>query len=94
MTETQQPLVQMTEDEWSDKYKPVGMERDGSGTITRDAHEIPHDVQDSHLWTLVETKAGEYFIPGWHRVNHVAFVVTQIAWEHENIEVEMDQPDF
>lgn len=86
-------LVTMTESEFDTKYEPIGLERDGSGTLWREEHEIPEDLERNHLWTVVEGDEGTCYIPDWHFVNRVAYVVTKVPWEHMNIEVKVDGPD-
>lgn len=77
----QQTLI--SEDDFFDQYRPVntpGTPADGGEFY----HEYEHvkDMDAHSVWTIVDGEdGGMYAIPGFHVVNKVCYVVTEVPWK-------------
>lgn len=68
------------------RYDPVDLP---DGTIMQD--EVPPDVTDRHIWTVVEGDNNKnYVVPGRHYVNRLGYVVCTVPW----CDVEEQQPGY
>lgn len=80
--------------DWYEKYKPVENPNGGSGPAWDDKIQM-FEVDDKRIltadpkmvWTLVECDGHLIISPGFHFVNRMGFYITEVPWEHEDIEV-------
>ena len=51
--------------------------------------------QINHLWTIIEGDIHTWFAPGYHLVNRLGYIITQIPWQdgQEDIMDEWDPED-
>jgi hypothetical protein len=47
-------------------------------------------MNDRQVWTWVDADGGTYIIPGYHYVNRIGYFLTEKEWEHEEVEVVVD----
>jgi hypothetical protein len=87
--DTRPPFMQMNEDEFDQMFGGTVESPDGVAMWT--SHPTEHDptIAKDRIWTVVENGENEnlYLLPGDHKVNHLAWVVTEEAWGNPNIEV-------
>lgn len=88
----------MTEDEFDEEFKPVTFEHEfgieaPQGGVTWVEFEVAKQYPVERVWTVVDTEDGEYALPGFRVVNRFMYVVTQVPWPDENIEVKFDSVD-
>ena len=90
-------FIKLTEDEFEEQFRPVENLEQGQGIYQFDAY----DAKDSgflqfiainypaHVWTRIDGDDGRvYNINGWHIVNRIDYVVTEVPWlEHHDYEV-------
>lgn len=88
------PLESMTYAQWVERYRPkkntvVDSAPDGDTMFETDGAEYAHVTsQDVHtVWTQVQVPGGFIISPGNNRVNRQGYYVTEVPWEHLNIEV-------
>jgi len=73
----------ISEDDFFDKYRPVNT----PGTPANSGefyHEYEHvkGLDAQNVWTIVDGEdGGMYAIAGFHIVNKVSYVVTEVPWE-------------
>ena len=94
--------IEITEDEWIDKYKPMlspvqGYGFDfGDGDTLLDMSEpsefdLVEQTPDNRIWTAVENDGVITIVSGYHRVNRIGFIITQEAFnESDDISVALD----
>ena len=86
-------FIKLTEDQFDTEFKPVENIDQGNGIYHFDAY----DEKDSgflqfmatnypsHVWTRIEGDDGcLYNINGWHIVNRIDYVITEIPWKEKN----------
>jgi len=82
-------LIKLTDDEFDAQFKPVENLAQGQGVYQFDAY----DAKDSgflqfmainhptHVWTRIDGEDGcIYNISGWHIVNRIDYVITEVPW--------------
>jgi|DEB0MinimDraft_12_1074336.scaffolds.fasta_scaffold01004_2 hypothetical protein len=99
-----QEYTLLQEDEFLEKYKPIQNHMvedapfDGCmyETYGEELEFIREVSQESHsVWTILENDNGDFFYSsGYHFVNRYGYLVTEIAWEHDNIEVELENDTY
>jgi len=82
----------MNYDQWVEKYKPCTNHFDSTGgiyyeTFGKDAHFVLHEIDSSHVWTVIEGDTNVWIVSGIHYVNRLNFVVTDVSHDDEFIEV-------
>ena len=79
----------MTFAEWEEKYKPVSIVE--NELFSQDYAELkdPRCADNcSNLWTVIEADNGDWIISnGFHLVNRVGYILTEVPWEEEFLEV-------
>jgi hypothetical protein len=79
----------MTFAEWEEKYKPISIVE--NELFSQDYAELkdPRCADNcSNLWTVVEVDNGDWIISnGFHLVNRVGYILTEVPWEEEFLEV-------
>jgi hypothetical protein len=86
------PVARTLEDqiEFAEKYKPLGYEN-GAGpwqleTFGPDLDRVKA-AAPKRVWTIVEGDNGLlYIIAGFHWVNRINYVITEVPWENDMIE--------
>ena len=86
-------LIKLTDDEFETQFKPVENVAQGQGVYQFDAY----DEKDSgflqfmainhpaHVWTRIDGEDGcIYNINGWHIVDRIDYVITEVPWLYEN----------
>lgn len=95
-------FIKLTEDEFYAQFKPVENTEHGEGIYQFDAY----DAKDSaflqfiainyptHIWTRIDGDDGcIYNINGWHIVNRIDYLITEIPWlENHNYEIQDYMP--
>lgn len=69
---------------FDDTNRPVDMQIDISGG------ELPLGIDEQHVWTRVWADGCECIIPGYHRINRLAYIVTKYPWDadkDQNMEI-------
>ena len=90
-------FIQLTEDEFETQFKPVENSEQGQG-VYQDAYDEFKDSgffqfmatsYPAHIWTRIDGDDGCLDnINGWHIVNYVDYIVTEVPWlEHHDYEV-------
>jgi len=88
-------LKQMTEDEWSIKYKPVEnhlLEHKGTQMFETYGKELNHVVSTctktpNTVWTLLDCDGTLIISPGFWRINRLGYFITEVPHQNEDIEV-------
>lgn len=52
-------------------------------------HAYIKTVKDNHIWTLINAE-GLWILPGYRFVDRLGYFVTDIPWEDQNIEVDVE----
>lgn len=51
-------------------------------------------LKPKHLWTLLEGDEGQTFVSnGYHHVNRLGYFITEVAFDGEDLEVSVGEPD-
>jgi len=84
-------MAEITESEWSDKYKPMTnhLTNDGISYETYgDELEYILLQDDRHVWTEMDGDDGVYIVNGYHLVNRISYYLTNVPWQDgEHIEI-------
>lgn len=82
--------LELTEDEFETQYRPMYTGPDNNAVY--DDIEILRKMMGyvpiERVWTIVDTEGDLYALPGYHRVNRIGYVVTEVPWPHENVTAE------
>ena len=87
------PFVELTEEEFIEKYKPL---TNNKGSIKffstyEDAVE-EGGFANKNLWSLIQCPYDEMFIyPDHHSCDNIGYIIAEKEWEHENIQVDYNQ---
>ncbi len=90
-------MIKLTYDEFEEQFKPVENVHADQGVFQFDAY----DENDSdllqfisinypfHVWTRIDGEDGYvYNINGWHIINRIDYIITEVPWvEHNDYEV-------
>ena len=75
-------VADMTEREWDEQFVPLEAP---NGTLMWAWNEIPQDIPNNRIWSLVDGEQGRmWVIAGAHVVNVFGFAVTVNPWTDEN----------
>lgn len=85
-------------DEWFDKYKPITTEHGDLRvyeTYGADLEFIKSITEDNRVWTWLDSDDYSAILNGAFYVNRLCFYVTEIPWEGEagDIEINMYEPN-
>ncbi len=84
---TRRWVHKMSDDEFDRKYEPLNSPSVDWEYPYWEADEIVGQ-KDNHVWTVLHGDVDRlYIVPGIHRVNQFAFMVTRKPWKDKNIEV-------
>ena len=86
-------LIELTEDEWFDTYKPLPNYIDDNASFDGHMFETYGDelefikAQDSNrIWTYADgDEGGLYISSGWHVVNRIGYFITAVPFDEKNI---------
>ena len=85
----------MTFEEWFEIYQPI--KNNDEVNFEGYAFECNSDLEKvnnydfNYIWTLVDSDFEEqYILPNRHLVNRSCYFITEIPWENENIEVDLN----
>ena len=96
-------MKRITFEEFVEKYQPLCphnyLEDSHSGmafeTYGEDLEQVLTTVNNGHnnyCWTLVNCDEElDFIIPGYHIVNRQNYFITEVPWESEDIEVDMNE---
>jgi hypothetical protein len=91
-------LLKYSESEFQEKFKPMTAPSVDEGTIWTWSEVKAANIPKNRVWTIVETGDPEdenwYALPGYHIVNKIDYVVTEVPWPHENVEAVYFLDDF
>lgn len=94
--------IEMNEDDWAEKYKPLAAPIQGSGFSFGDDDTLidghrPEEVAaliaagDDRIWTVIDGDEGDtVIVSGRHFVNRVGHIITEEPWGPEDVEVKLD----
>jgi hypothetical protein len=74
-------------DVFCDKFKPVTTEENGNGPELRKFHWAGKDLEDlkkypdNQIWTMLDCDGKIYIVPGWHYVNRMDYLITEVPWK-------------
>ena len=85
---TSEPFVSIDYDTFEKTYQPLPSP---SGSDLWQWSELD-GIPTNRIWTEVEDESASA-MPGVHYVNRVGYLVTTSPWPHENIDVDMTDPD-
>ena len=90
-------FIKLTEEEFEMQFRPVENIEQGLGIYQFDAYDekdagflqFMATSYPAHVWTRIDGDDGcLYNINGWHIVNRVDYIVTEVPWlEHHDYEV-------
>ena len=82
-------LIKLTDDEFDAQFKPVENLEQGQGVYQFDAYDAKDNGflqfmainHPTHVWTRIDGEDGYiYNINGWHIVNRIDYVITEVPW--------------
>lgn len=87
--------MRITEKEFEEQYKPIQNNFKKENTIYFDTdgeqYAYLQHISNKHIWTWVEGEnENSWLIPGNHYINRMSYVITEKAWNDENIEVDLN----
>jgi len=87
-------------DSWSAKYKPIPnhLNEDGVDYFETYGIELGYvlgvaDCDPNRIWTYVDGDGGTYLINGYHLVNRIYYMITEVPYEGEYVEVIVSQEE-
>ncbi len=102
-------LIQITEEEWIEKYKPTVNHLDenagydfglGRGSLYETyGQELDYvwnknQTQPECIWTVIEGDAGMYIVSGYHHVNRLGYVITEKYHSGIDANIEVELEKF
>ena len=97
------PLIELTEDEWFDTYKPIKNHIDKAASVDGHMFETYGDevefVRSQHpanIWTYGDgDDGGTYIWNGFSLVNRIGYFVTEVPFDFKNvIQIMISEPDI
>jgi len=81
----------MNYDQWVEKYKPIKNYFDSTNDIFFETFgeelDFVKSADPKHVWTLVDGYEGTWIVSEFHVVNRIAYAVTEMPHNGEQIEV-------
>jgi|LakMenE18May11ns_1017448.scaffolds.fasta_scaffold9051472_2 hypothetical protein len=87
------PLIELTEDEWFDTYKPIKNHIDKNASV--DGHmfetygeelEFIEKQKELYIWTYGDgDDGGTYIWNGFHVVNRIGYFLTEVPFDDKSI---------
>jgi hypothetical protein len=79
--------IEIEEQEWFDTYKPVTNHLDDTASLGGIMFETYGEELDyvlnapkKNVWTYLDGDGGIYIINGYHLVNRLGYIVTEVPW--------------
>lgn len=73
-------------DEWLDTFCPKAAKKDWSYEEVL-KYKIPRRVPINRVWTVIQGERHRWIIPGRHIVNAEAYLVSELPWTDESLDV-------
>lgn len=86
-------MTELEYDEWFDKYKPITNDHDEIRiyeTYGKDLEFIESIIDDNRVWTFIDSGDFSVITNGAMFVNRLCYYVTEIPWEGEAGDIEID----
>jgi hypothetical protein len=81
-------MAEMTESEWSTKYRPIKnhLVSDDTTSFETYGEELDFVTQqpNSTVWTEMDGDNGVYIVQGYHLANRISYYVTEIPWQDDD----------
>jgi hypothetical protein len=78
-------MIEMTNEEWSAKYRPVKnhLAKDDTTVFGTHGEELlfVSDQPNSNVWTEMDLDEGVYIRAGYYERNRLAYYVTDVPWD-------------
>jgi hypothetical protein len=92
------PEIQMDEFEFERRYRPIvtetGAWRDFDWTDPEEKRLIDVACSERRIWTTVDDGSGfVMLVSGWHFVNRLGYVVTEVPFESERDDISVYDPE-
>jgi len=92
-------MKRITFEEFVEQYKPIENHLDKNASydglmFETYGEELKHvkNQEDYKIWTLVNCDDElDFIIPGFNFVNRIGYFITEMGWNEENIEVDMNE---
>ncbi|MBC8523008.1 hypothetical protein H8D29_03675 [PVC group bacterium] len=97
-------IIELSESEWVDKYKPITVpdgipsggwtDEDGRDTLFETYDEAITEIRkhdNKYVWTLIEEDDKQFITEGVHWVNRMGYFVTEVPHNDESYLVEVEQ---
>ncbi len=88
-------MKQLSYEEWIETYKPMTnpfIKAPFNGYMFETygkEHLYVRTAKNNNIWTLIDAE-GLWIIPGYRFVDRLGYFITEIPWEDEDIEVEIE----
>ncbi len=76
-------MERITNDEFFDKFIPFERNETLIYDFPDDETEIGKAIDENRIWTMLECDGKLILASGFHRINHIYFVITTNPWEKE-----------
>jgi hypothetical protein len=86
-------MTELEYDEWFDKYKPITNDHDELRiyeTYGVDLEFIESIIEDNRVWTFIDSGDFSVITNGAMFVNRLCYYVTEVPWEGEAGDIEID----
>lgn len=86
-------MTELEYDEWFDKYKPITNDHDEIKvyeTYGKDLEFIESIIEDNRVWTFIDGGDFSVITNGAMFVNRLCYYVTEVPWEGEAGDIEID----
>ena len=86
-------MTELEYDEWYDKYKPIETDHGDLmvyETYGKDLEFIESIIEDNRVWTFVDGGDFSVITNGAMFVNRLCYYVTEVPWEGEAGDIEID----
>ena len=86
-------MTELEYDEWYDKYKPITNDHDEIKvyeTYGVDLEFIESIIEDNRVWTFIDGGDFSVITNGFMFVNRLCYYVTEVPWEGEAGDIEID----
>lgn len=86
-------MTELEYDEWFDKYKPITNDHDELRiyeTYGVDLEFIESIIDDNRVWTFIDSGDFSVITNGAMFVNRLCYYVTEVPWEGEAGDIEID----
>ena len=81
-------------DDWCEKYRPISNHLNDEGRDCFETYGIElgyvlgvADCDPKRVWTYVDGDNGTYMVNGYHLVNRIYYMITEVPYEGDYVEV-------